>query len=353
MKVSFQKPDKDPTVVHGLKVAYAPAKRAAAQWRWYIILLCVSSPLIYFLVKLLLAWFIVGAPGFVSLARIDVNSGAAGIVTQLQVQTGQMVTAGQPLLQLYSADLATQMTLRQAEYQALRPDTPLPDTNPQARLLRQRLRLAEESLGAGKAFLENVTFLRGQGAATVADQNLARERYNRVQMEYDQARFEWERLGAQPGRPAASAETATALKRAEAQIAALEAEQRRLTQTAPQSGRVLDVFAVEGAILSPGAPILLLGIADKPSVVAYLDTHHARYARKGQRATVRLADGTTLPAVVRADATLTKRLPADLSSAIGTRDIMLLVHLDLEAPLPEIQWVDGLPVNVRFAFRLF
>jgi hypothetical protein len=32
---------------------------------------------------------------------------------------------------------------------------------------------------------------------------------------------------------------------------------------------------------------------------------------------------------------------------------MLLVELDLVAPLPEIQWVDGLPVSVRFAFRLF
>ena len=104
---------------------------------------------------------------------------------------------------------------------------------------------------------------------------------------------------------------------------------------------------------SSGTPIQLLGSTDQPHVVAYLPTQHARYARKGQRATVRLADGTTLPAIVRQDATLTKRLPADLSSPIGSRDIMLLVHLDLGAPLPAIQWVDGLPVSVRFALRLF
>ncbi len=352
MKISFQKKDKDPTVVHGMKVAYAPAKRAAAQWRWYVVLLCVSSPLIYFLIKLLLAWLIVSAQGFVSLSRIDVNSNASGIVERLEVRTGHQVTAGQTLAQLRNADLETQMALRRAEYTALQSAVGAADA-PQTRLARQRARLAGENLETSKAFLKDVGFLRNQGAATVADLHLARERYNRAQMEYDQAQFELDRLQA-PGRPsAADGDAAAALMRVKAQMTALSDEQQRLTQAAPMAGRVLDVFVVEGAFISPGTPMLLLGSSDKPHVVAYLPTQHARYARKGQNATVRLADGTTLGAVVRQDATLTKRLPADLSSPIGSRDIMLLVELDLEAPLPEIQWVDGLPVSVRFAFRLF
>jgi multidrug efflux pump subunit AcrA (membrane-fusion protein) len=352
MKISFQKQDKDPTVVHGMKVAYAPAKRAAAQWRWYVVLLCVSSPLIYFLIKLLLAWLIVSAQGFVSLVRIDVNSNASGIVERLHVRTGQQVTAGQTLAQLRNADLEAQMALRRAEYTALHPAGEAADT-PQLRLARQRARLAGENLTTSRAFLKDVGFLRNQGAATVADLNLARERCNRAQMEYDQAHYELERLQA-PGRPGATdADTGAARMRLQAQMTALTDEQNRLTQTAPMAGRVLDLFVVEGAFISPGTPMLLLGSADKPHIVAYLPTQHARYARQGRQATVRLADGTTLAAVVSQDAILTKRLPADLSSPIGSRDIMLLVELDLAAPLPAIQWVDGLPVSVRFAFRWF
>ncbi len=353
MKIDFQKKDRDPTVVQGMKVAYAPAKRVAAQWRWYIVLLCVSSPLIYFLIKLLLAWWIVSAQGFISLARIDVNSNANGVIEKLQVHTGQQVTAGQTLAQLYNAELESQMALRKAEYTALQTGTGAAADDPQLRLARQRVRLAEENLTIGKAFFKDVGFLQGQGAATVADLNLARERYNRAQVEYDQARYELDRLRAPGSRPAADTDNGAALLRIQAQIKALDGEQSRLAQTAPISGRVLDVFVVEGAFVSPGTPLLLLGAADKPYVVAYLPTQYARYGRKGQRATVRLADGTRLPGVVRQDATLTKRLPADLSSPIGSRDIMLLVELDLIAPLPEIQWVDGLPVSVRFAFRLF
>jgi multidrug resistance efflux pump len=307
MKISFQKQDRDPTVVQGMKVAYAPAKRAAAQWRWYVVLICVSSPLIYFLIKLLLAWLIVSAPGFVSLARIDVNSNASGIIETLHARTGQQVTAGQPLAQLRNADLSTQMALRKAEYNALQSAGGSADA-PHLRLARQRERLAGENLATSEAFLKDVVFLRNQGAATLADLNLARERYNRARMEYDQARFELDRLQAS-GRPAtADADAGAALLRVQAQITALADEAHRLTQTAPMAGRVLDLFVVEGAFVSPGTPLLLLGSTDKPYVVAYLPTEHARYARKGQRATVRLADGKRLPAVVRQDATLTKRL---------------------------------------------
>jgi len=52
MKISFQKKDKDPAMVQGLRVPYAPARRKAAQWRWYVILLIVSSPLLFFLFKM-------------------------------------------------------------------------------------------------------------------------------------------------------------------------------------------------------------------------------------------------------------------------------------------------------------
>jgi len=154
--------------------------------------------------------------------------------------------------------------------------------------------------------------------------------------------------------PLANKEATTqAAARIDAQIASLKQAGERLAQRTPNSGRVLDIMATEGSALAPGAPILLLGHTEKPYVVAYLNPKYARYARQGQTAQVGLPDGSSLPAEVRTDAALTKRLPADLSSPVGSRDIMLLVMLELKAPLPDIQWVDGLPVSVRFDFKFF
>jgi hypothetical protein len=63
---------------------------------------------------------------------------------------------------------------------------------------------------------------------------------------------------------------------------------------------------------------------------------------------VKLPNGDTLRAVVKEDAGLTRRIPADISSPITARDIMLLVPLDLLDPLPPVEKVDGLPISIRF-----
>lgn len=352
MKVSFLKKEKDPTVVNDMKVPYAPARRHVARLRWYIILLLVSSPLIYFLIKLLMAWIIVGAPGYITMDQVAINSKADGIVERVDVAIGQNIAAGETVVRLVNPQLASQMMLRRAELNALSLED-LPVGTAQANLLRGRLALAEENLTVAEDYLGNVTFLFGQGAATVAELNQARERRNRTRIEYDQALFDYRRLTTAGGETAINGggpRKADRLK-VEAQIESLERDQKRLVQTSPYAGRVLDILAREGESLSNGAPIVLLGRAETPYVEAYLLPKYADYARRGAKAVVKLSDGTRLQAVVREDAALARRLPADLTSPIGSRDMMLMVRLDLIEPLPTIQWVHGLPVSVRFSFR--
>ena len=354
MKVSFLRKEKDPTVVRGMKVPYAPAKRHTAKLRWYIILLLVASPLIYFLIQLAMAWLIVGAPGYVTLDQVAVNSKATGIVERIDVDVGQTLSAGETMVRLYNPDLASQMTLRRAELGALQPARSMAGAS-QVDLLKRRIDLAEENLAVAADYLRSVQFLFDQGAATIAELNLARERRNRTKIEYDQAWFDYGRLSNASAKSAGLTDGApeTLRLRVEAQIEALARDQERLVQTAPYAGRVLDIFAKEGESLSNGAPILLLGRAQKPYVEAYLLPKYAGYAQKGARAVVKLSDGTRLSAIVREDASLARRLPSDLSSPIGSRDMMLMVKLDLVDPLPDIQWVHGLPVSVRFRFKLF
>lgn len=352
MKVSFLKKEKDPSVVHGMKVPYAPAKRQAAKLRWYIILLMVSSPLIYFLIKLAMAWIIVGAPGYITLDQVALNSNTDGIVDRVEVAVGQNIDAGETVARLFNPQLASQMILRRAELSALSP-AGAPAGTAQSDLLRRRVALAEENLTVARDYLGNVTFLFGQGAATVAELNQARERRNRSQIEYDLALFEYRRFAADEGGIGANVDSArkAARLRIEAQIESVERDLGRLVQKTPYAGRVLDILAREGESLASGAPILLLGRAETPYVEAYLPPKYADYARKGAGAVVKLSDGTRLQAVVREDASLARRLPADLTSPIGSRDMMLMVRLDLVEPLPEVQWVHGLPVSVRFTFR--
>jgi multidrug resistance efflux pump len=353
LKFSFQKKEKDPNIVHGMKVPYAPAKRQAAKWRWYLILFIVSSPLLYFLFKLILFQVIVTAQGFISLEKVAVNSTSTGTIQKLYATVGQELTSGSMIARLYNADLSSQKIMLEAELSAL--DHPEISYDPsQEVLLRKRIDLIKEVLNFEQKYFASVNFLFNQGAATVAELDLARGRKTKAELDHYHARFELGRLlesrQKHPILPEIEAEKMR--RQINAKIKALELQQARLSQTLPYDGRILDVFAKEGESVSTGSSLLLLGRSDKPSVIAYLSPKYAKYARTGQKAVVKLPNGQTVQAKVNTDSNLTKRLPADLSSPIGSRDLMLLVSLELESLLPDFQWVDGLPVSVRFQARI-
>ncbi len=63
MKVRFtSNKERNPTQDGGLKVIYAPSKRIAYRLRWYLILLVVASPFIWFSSKLIGTMVLVDTP---------------------------------------------------------------------------------------------------------------------------------------------------------------------------------------------------------------------------------------------------------------------------------------------------
>ena len=217
-------------------------------------------------------------------------------------------------------------------------------------LLKKRIKLNEDVLNYEKQHFANVDFLFNQGAATFAERDLAKERKTKAELDYHRARFELSHLLNDPNRSHHLPNNAVGIKRAKinSKIKALELQKARLKQILPYDGRIIDIFANEGESISTGTPLYLLGKSDKISVIVYLSPKYAKYARKGQEAIVKLPDGKSLKAKVNMDTNLTRRLPADLSSPIGSRSLMLIVNLDIESQLPDIHWIDGLPVKVRF-----
>jgi len=58
--------------------------------------------------------------------------------------------------------------------------------------------------------------------------------------------------------------------------------------------------------------------------------------------------GQIFAAKVIRDLGLTKQLPADLASPIGSRDLMIVVHLEPVEEIPSMFMIDGLPVSARY-----
>lgn len=352
MRVSFNtKRQKDPTREKGVKVNYAPSKRQAPKWRWYLILLIVSSPLLVFLFKLVFSQVIVTAQGMITLEKIAVNSSSTGYVDQINVEVGDTVDPGRMMVRLGSPTLDERERVLQAELNQM--GSSLPYTGLQTEnLLRNRIALAKRNVNYHKEKLENVRFLFDQGAATIAELNQAESVYDRAQFTLNQVQGELtahlERTLKEQRQPELQFSNRRQLIQAE--LEAIAASRKRLEQRAPFYGRILEMHIDNSQTVSPGSPLLVMGKLNKPYVIAYLDPKYAKYALTGHNATVKLPDGKTLRARVRENASLTQQLPSNLSSPIASRELMILVKLDFQLSMTEADTIDGLPITVRFDF---
>ncbi len=350
MKINFdRKKQDDPERDHEMKVAYAPAKRRIAHFRWYFILLLVASPLIYFLGKMLFLLLVVNAPSFVSLEKIDINSSITGVVDRLAVKPGDIVQIGDPIIFLKDPRFDEREKILRAELKTL--NSPLPPTGSGLEtLLRDRITLAENSVNYQAGKLEDVRYLFKQGAATRAEINLAEAEYNKARYTYNAAQSQLSTRLESIRRTNLEPVTHAGLRteRIETELAVISEQREKLIHRSPVHGRVLDVFVKEGMMISPGTTMLLLGELEHTVITSYLQPKYARYSRSGQKATIKLPDGTKLMAKVIRDPGLTKRLPADLASPIGSRDLMIVVHLEPIEEIPSMFMIDGLPVSARY-----
>lgn len=350
MKVIFDnQKGQDPARVKGVRVPYAAAKRSVSQWRWYLILLIVASPLLYLLWKLLVPYVTVSAPGYISLEKVAVNSTASGIVERVYAQVGDLVVENQAVATLYNPDLLERQQVLRAEWKSLGEETVVVQAAAVA-TLKESIELARDQASYQEALLKDVQFLYDMGAATIAELNQAKAHRDKALSDLLLAEgnlatiLERRRQDqARPDRDRADKKQSIA-----AQMEAVDRQLQRLEQRVHKGGRVLDVFVQTGEAVSAGTPLLSLGQAERPYAVVYLDPKHARYARKGNLAVVRLPNGKKIRAVVREDAGLTRRIPADISSPISARDIMISLPLDLLDPLPPMENIDGLPISARF-----
>ncbi len=353
MKVNFNtKRQKDPTRDKGLKVIYAPAKRRVPKWRWYLILLVVSSPLLYFLFKLILAQVVVTAQGVITLEKIAINSSGTGYVDDILIKAGDTVGPGNVLVKLGSPILDERERVLKAELSNI--GSPIPPSGMHTEnLLRNRIELAKNDVEYQRDKLSKVQFLFDQGAATIAELNQAKAILSRSKFTLNQAQGELtahlERTRKEQWQPELRFSARRQMILAELEV--IEAQRRRLAQKASFQGRILDIFVDSGQTVSPGSPLILIGKLDDPYIVAYLDPKYAKHALAGRKVTVKMPDRKTFRAAVRENATLTQQMPSNLSSPISGREMMILVKLDFLTPVSDAERIDGIPVTIRFDLK--
>jgi multidrug efflux system membrane fusion protein len=339
MKIRFEsKVNNDATRVGGMKVSYAPAKRAIARWRWYLVLVVAASPLLLFLGKLLLDLAVVEAPGEVSLPQVTVNAPLPGLVTHLVLKAGDSVTTGELLVSLTDPQLVERHRVLLAERKALDHET-MPQSG-QAVALAERV---ERRQAANVAVIHR---LMTQGAATRAELAAAQARQEAAERDLILAR----RAAESAAKPPPSVYVRKAQLTAE--LATIQERLSHMRVMAPISGIVVDVLASPGQALASGAPILVISEHQPCVIKAYLAPSDINKISLGSKARVRFKDGTMVRAEIISASEITERMPPTMRSTFSSPEQVVSVTLKPLVPLPERLTRLGMPCTVYLGVRL-
>lgn len=384
MKVKFDKPATQPEIDDGIKIEYAPAKRVFPLFRWYLILLIVASPVIYFIGTIIADKFVIKANGFVSLNLVQVRSPHEGRIASLDIAPWDVVAKDQPLTsielprhvvsqlalaqrnreQAQSDRLRAQGDQRKAkieQYKETKRKAKLTQAAAQARLLtlNQSLSLSKEQLEHHKKRYAGILKLTQYGAATAAESAQAKQQLDNAKRQTfnDVAAIEKEKLSlinvesllASAAYPGAQALQDTTL---------IPPSKEQLNPSSdsivvsPIAGRVVEILSKENQYLQAGESILVIAPMREGYITAYLEARHSQYAKIGQSARIRIAKGEALDARIVALPKVAKKLPAEFANAFGVRPLTIVVQLQTDAPLPINHQIHGLPVDISFQPKL-
>ncbi|MDR3416054.1 MAG: HlyD family efflux transporter periplasmic adaptor subunit [Nevskia sp.] len=356
MKVRFVKPEaSDPERDRGIRVPYAPGKRALARWRWYLILLVVSSPFLFFAINFLYSSVLILAPGFVSQEQLTIRSASQGYVDEVYVKTLDAVKEGDPVARLANEALTTHAAQLRAELKELQgvaaqfhgtTSAPLSTESFQDELetaRQERARLAQR--------VNSIQQLVEQGAATEAELNTARSQYDQASSRLGEL-YRTMNIQTQPVHHGTGIEVQTRILAIQTELASIDTQEQAMLVRAPKGGRIVDLAVVKGDQLTVGSKVAMLAPeGGEMHIDAYIPPKNAIYATPGLYGTVVFPDGSRRQAVIADVPQVATEVPKAQSALLGQSEMGVLVRMQMldAGQSGQHALTDGLPVKVEFA----
>ncbi len=228
--------------------------------------------------------------------RVDIGSQIIGTVARVPVAEGEVVRAGQLLIELESGE--ARAALKQADASALQAEARLRQVRElQLPMADQSLRQAEANLANAKAQLERNRKLSGAGFVGQAALDEAQRGFDVAQTQVNSTRKQVE-----SARPAGSdyAVALTALEQARASQQAARARLSYLTLEAPVAGTLIARDVESGDVVQPGKVLMVLAPAGETQIVLQIDERNLSKLALGQQA------------LASADAYPDRKFPAEL-----------------------------------------
>lgn len=345
MKVNFKNEKQhSPTLDEGFAVEYAGAKRAQFKMRWYLLLAVLVSPLVALAYYFIDTTLVINADGILTSEPATLIAAEDGIVKKINYYPGDVVPAGSQIFIFESKMLDQQLAFHNekiASYEAL-----LGASRVRLKSLHEknieRFNAANiDNLDFEKEYFDN----KYRNVVPLTDRiglHLAR-------LEVDSKHINAEIAYAQAMDVQEAEGLAKNILQLKSERIRLNAQRNLLSIQYPKTAQLNELFIHEGEFVGKGESLVAMQNRYTPIVIVYLRPSRIDYAAQGNTATVTLPNGRRLLGVINRPAQVAEKVPAMLSGPFDGAKAALKVQIDLKEVVP--QFVEGLPVKVRFHYR--
>lgn len=328
MKVNLSRRKTIPATDRGVKVNYGESRRKGYRWQRYFIAFVIIAPLAFIFGHLASTTLSIDAVGQVNLKEEQILAPANGRFTP-SVREKDKVQPGQELGMLVVDPLPGNSEKLLKASKAL-------EQNEAAAMLAGRLIIAREQEGQAASELKTYSDLFRKGAATRAELNQVRERYEiarqqRILLDAQQqgmgfARVDW--------------------------VDKPDDEPVKMTLHTTQGGIVEESTQGTEAWVTQGALLLRITNPDlAPRLSVFLKPKDIAHIHDGDKVTLIFPDGQRIPGYVDMSLmTPVKRSWQQAENDVQQSTLLMRAEIRLDQPLPLPLRTNGLPFTVDFGW---
>jgi multidrug resistance efflux pump len=325
-------------------IEYSPAKRHLAKWQWYLLVLVILSPLIYFLSALLIDSLVVTASGYISYDNIAVRAPENGYIKNILIKEGQQIKLGQCLIKIDSPVLNKELIHLKKELDQLKKIQSNTE-NPEIEHFIVMKKNLEKHLKTTTEYVKIMEDLKRKKLATITDQQKARTDFKNLELEIkdiDRAvarsnLYHKFKLEEQYG---------DIIRKLKTTIIKMEASMELLKIVSPDNGNIAKIFTNIWEYVSKGQDLMDIATHKNLRVLAYLDHKDmSSDIYQGKKVTVMLPDDIKIEGEIAQIPSLAEHQNKHIN-IIKTAKNKILLIVSMIGQLPAKYQIDGLPVKV-------
>ena len=325
-------------------ISYAPAKRHLAKWQWYLLVLIILSPVLYFLAKIVADEFIVVASGYVAYDKISVRAPESGYIDSVSIKEGGHVKSGQLLMHIHSPKVTENVNHLQKELSLLK-KLQLNTKNPAIEhfmIMKEKL---QKHLRKTIAYVKTMEYLRGKKLSTIVDTQKARIDLKDIELEIADIdrRIAESNINHKFKLENQYGKIISELKR---EIIGLRISLCLMDIKSSWNGNITKIFTNGDEYVTKGQPLMSIATKDNLRVIAHLN-HRFMSGKiyQGKKVTVILPDNLKIKGKISKIPNLAEHQDKSTNIIKQEKNKILLI-ISLQNKLPQKYQIYGLPVKV-------